>query len=554
MLARSDWPPRYSEVLAERDERLRLLQSSPDMLRGAKVHYASHPAEFIDDWCWTRDPRNAGIKGKMVRMPFVLFPRQRELVEFFHACMVSKAPGLVEKSRDMGATWLGTSFSIWVWLFHSGSAVGWGSRKADLVDKLGNMDSIFEKIRAGITDLPAAFLPAGFDPQEHMSYMRIINPENGATIIGESGDNIGRGGRSTVYMKDESAHYERPDSIEAALSDNTDVQIDISSVHGTGTPFHRKREAGYDWFPGDPMHKDRTAVFVLDWRDHPEKTQEWYDARKSKNEAEGTTHLFAQEVDRNYAASVEGVIILPDWVDACVDAHLLIPEIAEGGWCAALDVADGEDGDRNAYAARKGLVLLEAEEWGARDTAVTARHAVSYSEQHPCEVNYDCIGVGAGVKAEVNNLKDNKVLPAGIKFLPWNASAAGIADPDKRVIKGDKQSPLNKDFFASRKSQGWWYLARRCEKTWRAVGLVRQGEKNPYQPDELVSFCGKMKRILQVKKELCQPSMGKTPSLKLQVDKTPDGTRSPNVGDAVMMVYHPVKSGYDGTMAWVGRR
>jgi len=520
------------------------------MLRGAKLYYREHPGEFINDWCFTRDPRNAA-RGKLTKLPFVLFPRQWELVEFFHDCVKSGAPGLVEKSRDMGATWLAASFSAWMWLFYPGASVGWGSRKAEQVDKLGDLDSIFEKIRVGILDLPVDFLPASFDAKDHMSYMRIVNPENGATITGESGDNIGRGGRKSVYFKDESAHYERPLKIEAALSDNTDVQIDISSVNGTGNPFHLKREAGYEWFSGDQMDRSRTAVFVLDWRDHPEKTQEWYDVRKSKHEAEGTTRLFAQEVDRNYAAAVQGTIIMPEWVDACVDAHLLIEGLDSGGWCAALDVADGEDGDRNAYAARKGLVLVEADEWGARDTAVTARRAVELAAEHPCDVNYDCIGVGAGVKAEANNLRDAGVMPHGIKFLPWNASTSGISDPDKRVIPGDKQSPLNKDFFASRKAQGWWHLARRFEKTWRAVGLVRQGQAHPYRLDELVSIDGTIKRLMQVKKELCQPTMGKTPSLKMQVDKTPDGTRSPNLGDAVMMVFHPVKTGYDTSLRWV---
>ena len=51
--------------------------------------------------------------------------------------------------------------------------------------------------------------------------MRIVNPQTGASITGESGDNIGRGGRKLCYFKDESAWYERPEKIEAALADNT---------------------------------------------------------------------------------------------------------------------------------------------------------------------------------------------------------------------------------------------------------------------------------------------------------------------------------------------
>ena len=54
----------------------------------------------------------------------------------------------------------------------------------------------------------------------------------------------GRGGRSLIYFKDESAWYVHPEMIEAALSGNARVQIDMSSVHGIGTVFDRKIEAG----------------------------------------------------------------------------------------------------------------------------------------------------------------------------------------------------------------------------------------------------------------------------------------------------------------------
>jgi hypothetical protein len=66
----------------------------------------------------------------------------------------------------------------------------------------------------------------------HKLYVHHTNPAFSAG--GEAGDNIGRGGRTLVYFKDESAHYEHPDLIEAALGDNTNVQIDISSVNGLG--------------------------------------------------------------------------------------------------------------------------------------------------------------------------------------------------------------------------------------------------------------------------------------------------------------------------------
>jgi phage terminase large subunit len=220
--------------------------------------------------------------------------------------------------RDLGLRRL----SVWLWLFWPGAAVGWGSRKEDLVDKIGDPKSVFDKIRKTIDYLPRELLPAGFDRKAHMAFMKVVNPETDASITGEAGDNIGRGGRTLVYFKDESAHYERPEAIEAALGDNTRVQIDISSVNGPGNVFYRRREAGIEWEPALSIPKGKTRVFVMDWREHPAKDQAWYDARKRKAEDDGLQHVFAQEVDRNYFAAVEGVIIPAEYVASAIDAHL----------------------------------------------------------------------------------------------------------------------------------------------------------------------------------------------------------------------------------------
>jgi phage terminase large subunit len=51
------------------------------------------------------------------RLPFVLFRRQREFIEFLSACLEAQTSGLCEKARDMGATWLCAAFSVWLWLY-----------------------------------------------------------------------------------------------------------------------------------------------------------------------------------------------------------------------------------------------------------------------------------------------------------------------------------------------------------------------------------------------------------------------------------------------------
>jgi phage terminase large subunit len=55
-----------------------------------------------------------------------------------------------------------------------------------------------------------------------------------------------------------------------------------------------------------------------------------------------------------------------------------------------------------------------------------------------------------------------------------------------------------------------------------------------------------------LEKELSQPTMSRNSRLKLIIDKQPEGTRSPNLADAVVMAYWPVDDlSYDTTMSWV---
>jgi phage terminase large subunit len=237
------WPPDYLREFVTRANRVDAIKADARLRLGLAQRYRNDPVAWINHWAVTYDPRNAGSDVPTL-LPFVLFPKQAELAEFLLELLQAQANGLVEKSRDMGATWLCCAFSVWLWLYWPGAAIGWGSRKEALVDKIGDPDSIMEKIRIIIRHLPRFMRPPTFDEKEHMPFMKIVNPETGATITGEAGDNIGRGGRKLIYFKDESAHYERPEKIEAALSDTTNCQIDFSSVNGLGNVFHRRREAG----------------------------------------------------------------------------------------------------------------------------------------------------------------------------------------------------------------------------------------------------------------------------------------------------------------------
>lgn len=526
------WNLDYTALYARRARFAIKMSQDREALSQLLAFYSNNPIEWIEDWCITYDPRAVEPLPKI--MPFILFDRQKDFVNFLMRCLEDKESGLAEKARDMGLTWLCAAFSTWLWLFRPGSAIGWGSRKAELVDKIGDPSSIFEKIRMILRYLPGFMMPRKFVMNLHANHMRIINPANGSVMTGETGDNIGRGGRTTIYFKDESAHYERPEQIEAALGDNTDVQIDISSVHGTANVFYRRRMAGEIWEPGKVMEKGTTRIFIFDWRDNPLKTQEWYDNRRKKAEAEGLLHIFAQEVDRDYSSSIERVIIEAQWVKAAIDAHIILNFDDKGEKTAGQDVADG-GGDKNALAIRHGVILKYVQHWGGDAGDAAAISLVPCIEHQVKELYYDSVGVGSGYKTGMNNLNKQQRLPRGLRVMPWNGGGK-VLEPARHIIPDDLQSPKNEDFFHNLKAQGWWKLRARFYKTYRAVN---HGEK--YDPAELISLPKTLPRLQELVMELSQPIRKEKDNGKLMVDKKPEGSSSPNLADAVMMCYCPTR-------------
>jgi phage terminase large subunit len=381
-----DWRcPDYSAVWDQRSAALqRLVKATPEDLTALRAYYADHPAEWITDWGMTFDPRN--VERKLPALaPFILFPKQVEAVNWLVARWKGREDGVVEKSRDMGVSWICVGVAVWFWTFYPGMVVGFGSRKEDYVDHIGDPASLFWKIRAFIRFLPPVFRPVGYVEAKHAPFMRVLNPVNGASIIGEAGANIGRGARTGIYFKDESAFYEQPESIDASLSQTSNCKIDVSTPNGEGNPFWKKRFGGV------------IPCFVFDWRDDPRKGPEWYAEQKRKLDAV----VLAQEVDRDYSASVGNSFVSGELV---TDAMARGPAevMGMGPLRFGLDVARFGD-DKCVLTARRGRLLIRQTVWGKTDLMSTAGRArqeiLAFRGRgvHVEQIAVDVIGLGAGV-------------------------------------------------------------------------------------------------------------------------------------------------------------
>lgn len=330
----------YDAAYARRTDNLKQIREKKLSNAALKEHYKDNPVQFINDWGMTFDPRNAEI-GIESNIPFILFPKQAEFVEWVVARWKNREDGLTEKSRDMGISWLCVAVAVWMWLFYPGTVIGFGSRKEEYVDKLGDPKALFWKVRQFINLLPVELQPKGYDDRKHAPHMRILNPENGSSIIGEAGDNIGRGNRTSIYFKDESAFYEHPDAIDAALSQTSNCKIDVSTPNGNGNAFYRKRHGG------------KIPVFSFHWKDDPRKDDAWY----AKQVATLDPVIVAQEIDIDYNASTSDSWINGELIAAAQRNGPANIQVM-GGWVLGIDAAHFGD-DESIIHKRRGRLNLE---------------------------------------------------------------------------------------------------------------------------------------------------------------------------------------------------
>lgn len=215
-----------------------------------------------------------GKRGKARLLPFITWPVQDALSD-----VMVRAPGIsldgepsnpafpvaIDKSREMGASWLVLAIMVWLFVFHGASSLV-GSRSADEVDYTGrpkahsgrlppgNSDTLLWKV-----DLMLHWLPAWMKPQIDRTQRTILNLDNGAQILGETtNDDLGRGGRKAIIALDEAGAIENLRQIEQAAMDAC-ASLWYISTPKPGTYYSEVVQSG------------RVQVLTMGWWDHPDK-------------------------------------------------------------------------------------------------------------------------------------------------------------------------------------------------------------------------------------------------------------------------------------------
>lgn len=295
------------EVAQKYIERVQLLDAAERKLEARTMLWQlfardDNPAEgcifFIETLGWTFDPRK-----NPKHIPFVLFEYQKRAVRELIDAIDNGHDLLIEKSRDMGVTWIVVYVFLWYWLFRDGVNLLMGSYKEKLVDDRTD-DSLFGRLDYALQSMPKWVLPKGFNFKKHRNKLKLENPANRNLISGDTmNPDFGRGSRKTAIFFDELGSWDYAKDGWESCGDVTGCRIANSTPKGRNF-YWKLRNSGI-------------TVLTLHWTEHPLKDQHWYEFEKTRRSPEEV----AQELDIDYSKSQEGRVY-PEWNEANVETGL----------------------------------------------------------------------------------------------------------------------------------------------------------------------------------------------------------------------------------------
>lgn len=430
-------------VAEEMRRRVHLLQRASEDAdaRAAAYIAAKHdPIRFINDWVVTYDPRARDPLPKSV--PFQLWPRQVELVRYIVSLYRTGKSGGVKKSRDIGASWIACAIAAWLFVFWPETAIGFGSNLQRNVDQLGDPKSLFWKVRFILHRLPHWMKPQGWKVGgDSDNALRIVNPQNGSTIMGEGGRQMGRSGRYSIYFLDEWAWVQYAESVWGGLVDTTETAIPISTSRGAGTHFWQLEQA------------KAIAFFHFKWTADPRKDLDWEASQRRKL---GDTRFEIEHGMNDYAANPRQVIPA-QWILAAV-AENPADHSQRLSKQAGLDVGDG-GGDESVLTRRYGSRIPPQDKWAQGLSQEVYQSMSDALGDHAFRVVVDKVGVGAGVPGALEPLVQNR----GTTF---ERVANNYKVPEHWIFPDSELKPS--DRFKDYITAAWWWLRLCLEQTFKA--------------------------------------------------------------------------------------
>jgi len=317
----------------------------------------------------------------------------------------------------------------------------------------------------------------------------------------------------------------------------------VGNPMASGDPFSQKfivpflKELMRVGYYEDDMH----MIVMLNWTDNPWWTKAADDLRRLDKRTMPRAK-YDHVWEGAFNDSVENSIILPEWFDAAVDAHLDQRYEAafepHGAIVAAHDPFD-DGGDAAGFCARHGSIIttVKSKSSGTIDEVCDWATGLAIEASADWFV-WDGDGMGTGLRRQVSDAFNGK----NTKYHMFKGSLSGSGQDNAKQIympaDGDADTDTPKtyaDTFKNNRAQFYMVLAKRFENMY----LCRI--KGKYvDPDEMISLnSAGIDDMVSLRSQLCRvpskPHAGGLQQIMSKEDMKKLGIDSPNEADAVMM-------------------
>ncbi|MCP4255269.1 MAG: PBSX family phage terminase large subunit [Candidatus Scalindua sp.] len=284
----------------------------------------------------------------------------------------------------------------------------------------------------------------------------------------------------------------------------------------------------------DDMH----LIIEMNWRDNP-----WFPAELEQERQWDYDNLPRALYDHiwegKFNDSVENALIMSEWFDACIDAHIKLGFKPRGAIVGAHDPSD-LGGDSKGLAIRHGSVITDVFEKVQGNINEGGDWATGLAIQNNVDAfTWDCDGMGVGLNRQVSKAFEGKNVSVSM--------FKGSEKPDfpDSIYEPCDGSPMRnqkkwKEVAKNKRAQYYLQLRDRCYRTYRAVV---HGEY--HDPDTLISFSSDIKILNRLRAELCRMPIKPNSNGLFELYTKPDmkskfNMSSPNLGDSVMMLMRHV--------------
>jgi hypothetical protein len=243
--------------LLQRQAILSAAKSSKKLQAGLKLACKHNLLFFVSLFVFQFNPREKhdGSLG-----PFIAWDFQDEAFKVLLWCVENDEDVLIEKSRQMGASWMLVILFVWLWLFHDHPALLFISRDEKAVES-DKPSSLFWKIDFILKYLPDFLKPSKWKRRK----LFFGNDDEGGSIFGEaSTGKAGVGATLTAMGIDEFSQIEDDYEVLHRTSDATGCRIFNGTHLGLDTAFYELSQ------------RVDFRKLVLHWSQHPKRRRGLY--------------------------------------------------------------------------------------------------------------------------------------------------------------------------------------------------------------------------------------------------------------------------------------